>query len=49
MAPKAEKKPVEKKPAEEKKLTMTEHGDVTEKVPSAEKKPKVGKKLSKEA
>ena len=40
MAPKAEKKPAEKKPVEEKKA-------VAEKVP-AEKKPKAGKKLPKE-
>ncbi|TQD69112.1 hypothetical protein C1H46_045356 [Malus baccata] len=42
MAPKVEKKPTKKKPAEEKKST------VVEKAP-AEKKPKAGKKLPKEA
>ncbi|KAE9593243.1 hypothetical protein Lal_00029111 [Lupinus albus] len=42
MAPKAEKKLAEKKPAEEKKST------VAEKAPPAEKKPKAGKKLPKE-
>ncbi|KAE9620505.1 putative transcription factor Hap3/NF-YB family [Lupinus albus] len=42
MAPKAEKKLAEKKPAEEKKST------VAEKSPLAEKKPKAGKKLPKE-
>ncbi|XP_057956107.1 histone H2B.3 [Malania oleifera] len=46
MAPKAEKKPAEKKPAastEEKKAAAAE------KAPAAEKKPKAGKKLSKDA
>ncbi|KAK7257782.1 hypothetical protein RIF29_32011 [Crotalaria pallida] len=42
MAPKADKKLAEKKPAEEKKST------VAEKAPPAEKKPKAGKKLPKE-
>ncbi|KAE9616624.1 putative transcription factor Hap3/NF-YB family [Lupinus albus] len=42
MAPKAEKKPAEKKPVEEKKST------VAEKSSPAEKKPKAGKKLPKE-
>ena len=42
MAPKAEEKPAEKKPAEEKKSA------VAEKAPPAEKKPKAGKKLPKE-
>ncbi|CAN8254998.1 unnamed protein product [Cochlearia groenlandica] len=47
MAPRAEKKPAEKKPAATEK--PAEEKSKAEKAPAAEKKPKAGKKLPKEA